>query len=99
VLLTAGALASVQGDEPRDCAGATDRVAAANAAHQDGLTLLDRALVRARRDGAQEARVPAARARSEQTEAELDAARADLVVLCHYPHAGAPAPVAPRREG
>lgn len=68
--------------EIRDCAAATSAVDAANDANQDAMVVLDRAELRAHRDGDDSARP--AQLRAQQTQAELDAARAAFQLACHY---------------
>ncbi len=80
LLLTATAVVSLATDpEIRDCAAALADVNTANSAHQDAMRLLEG---RFRRGGpaADEARLQVALAKG-----ELDAARARLQLLCHYP--------------
>jgi hypothetical protein len=76
---TAAAVRVVRDPEVRDCAAASTAAAAANSAHQDAMRVLEG---RFRRGGA-----PAdmARLRVEEAKGELDAARARLTLLCHYP--------------
>lgn len=95
VLLTAAA--AVQGGDVPDCGSARAARDAANSLHQDALATLDRAVVRARRDG-EGAGVPAARLLTEQAKADLDATRAAVALLCLYPNPGAPALATSREE-
>jgi hypothetical protein len=80
VLLTGAAVIRVVTDpEIRDCMAASTAAGEANSAHQDAQRLLEG---RFRRGGppADEARLHVALAKG-----ELDAARARLQLLCHYP--------------
>lgn len=65
-----------------DCASAGTAVDSTNSAHQDALRNLERASVRARRDGPEAAGMPAAQSRVDQAKAELTAARGASAALC-----------------
>jgi hypothetical protein len=80
--------------EIRDCAAAVAAVDAANRAHQDQLQALDYASVRARRDGPEAAGVPVASLRADQTKHELEGARDEFTLLCHYPDPSSQPPTA-----
>lgn len=86
ILLTSAAVVRVATDpEIRDCAAALAAMNTANRTHQDALEVLDRATIRARRDGAEQAGVGAATATVKQVKRDLDAARDEFALLCHYP--------------
>lgn len=86
LLLTASAVVSLVSDpEIQGCAAATADLRTANSVHQDALEALDRAVIRARRDGPAEAGVAAASLRVDQLKREFAAARDEFALLCHYP--------------